>query len=207
MNLGISRKVVIPALALVACHVLVLALHRALLSNLLELALAAVAAAAAYQTAQRARGFARRFWRLIGVSFTLYTLGQAFYTYYDSVLHASPNLWWPSDALLLFYVAPMVMALFLGDDTAEASVFSSQRQLDFLQVGIATLSTYLFFYQPWQSGGSPHSMATVIWRVEIIRDVVITSAFALRALLTRSVWCALCSDAPPCSCSCSAWAT
>jgi PAS domain S-box-containing protein len=186
VNLGISRKVVILALALLACHVLVLALHRALLSNLLELALAAVAAAAAYQTAQRARGFARRFWRLIGVSFTLYTLGQAFYTYYDSVLHASPNLWWPSDALLLFYVAPMVMALFLGDDTAEASVFSSQRQLDFLQVGIATLSTYLFFYQPWQSGGSPHSMAKVIWRVEIIRDVVITSAFALRALLTRS---------------------
>jgi PAS domain S-box-containing protein len=64
VNLGISRKVVILALALLACHVLVLALHRALLSNLLELALAAVAAAAAYQTAQRARGFARRFWRL-----------------------------------------------------------------------------------------------------------------------------------------------
>ena len=156
MNLGASRKVVILAVALLACHVLVLALHRALLSNLVELALAAVTAAAAYQTAQRAHGFARRFWRLIAVSFTLYTLGQVFYTYYDSILHASPLIWWPSDALLLFYVAPMIMALFLGDDSAEASAFSSQRRLDFLQVGIVTLSTYLFFfYEPWQSGASP----------------------------------------------------
>ena len=186
MNLGISRKLVIVALALLACHVLVLALHRSLLSNLVELTLAAVAAAAAYRTAQRAHGFARRFWRLIAASFTLYSFGQAFYTYYDSVLHASPNLWWPSDALLLFYVAPMVMALFLGDDSAEARAFSGQRQLDFLQVGIVTLSTYLFFfYGPW-SGGPPRSQATLIWRVEIVRDVVITSAFALRALLTRS---------------------
>ncbi|MGZ4732650.1 MAG: ATP-binding protein [Terriglobales bacterium] len=187
MNLGTSRKVVILAVGLLAGHVLVLALHRALLSNLVELALAAVTAAAAYQTAQRARGFARRFWRLIGVSFTLYTLGQVFYTYYDSILHASPLIWWPSDALLLFYVAPMVMTLFLGDDSAEASAFSSQRQLDFLQVGIVTLSTYLFFfYEPWQSGASPQAMAMLVWRVEIVRDVVITAAFALRALLTRS---------------------
>ncbi len=187
MNSGASRKVIILAVALLACHVLVLALHRALLSNLVELALAAVTAAAAYQTAQRAHGFARRFWRLIGVSFTVYTLGQAFYTYYDSILQASPLIWWPSDALLLFYIAPMVMTLFLGDDSAEASAFSIQRQLDFLQVGIVTLSTYLFFfYEPWQSGGSLQTTTLLIWRVEIVRDVVITSAFALRALLTRS---------------------
>ncbi len=187
MNLGVSRKVVVLAVVLLACHVLVLALHYALLSNLVELALAAVTAAAAYQTSRRARGFARRFWRLIGVSFTVYTLGQVFYTYYDSILHASPLIWWPSDALLLFYVAPMVMTLFLGDDSAEASVFSSQRKLDFLQVGIVTFSAYLFFfYEPWQPGASPESMALLIWRVEIVRDVVITSAFALRALLTRS---------------------
>ncbi len=187
MNLGASRKVVVLAVALLACHVLVLALHRALLNNLMELALAALTAAAAYQTAQRARGFARRFWRLIGVSFTVYTLGQVFYTYYDSILQASPLIWWPSDALLLFYVAPMVMTLFLGDDSAEADVFSSQRKLDFLQVGIATLSAYLFFfYEPWQSGGSLQTTTLLVWRVEIVRDVVITSAFGLRALLTRS---------------------
>jgi len=187
VNLGASRKVVVLAGALLACHVLVLALHRALLNNLVELALAAVTAAAAYQTAQRAHGFARRFWRPIGVSFTIYTLGQVFYTYYDSILQASPLIWWPSDALLLFYVAPMVMTLFLGDDSAEASAFSSQRQLDFLQVGIVTLSVYLFFfYEPWQSSGSLQTSTLLIWRVEIVRDVVITSAFALRALLTRS---------------------
>jgi PAS domain S-box-containing protein len=187
VNLGTSRKVAILALGLLACHVAVLVLHRALLSNLVELALAAVTAAAAYQTSQSAVGFARRFWRLIAVSFGIYTLGQVFYTYYDSILHASPLKWWPSDALLLFYIAPMVMTLFLGDDSAEASAFSSQRQLDFLQVGIVTFSTYLFFfYEPWQSGGSPHSITLLVWRVEIVRDVVITSAFALRALLTRS---------------------
>jgi PAS domain S-box-containing protein len=188
VNLGIPRKVVIIiAVALLACHVLVLALHRALLSSLVELALAAVAAAAAYQTAQRARGFARRFWRLIGVSFTLYTLGQLFYTYYDTILHASPLIWWPSDALLLLYVAPMAMALFLGDDSAEASAFSSQRKLDFLQVGIVTFSTYLFFfYVPGQSSETANAIMLLTWKVKIVRDVLLTSAFALRALLTRS---------------------
>jgi PAS domain S-box-containing protein len=187
VNLGIPRKVVIIAVALLACHVLVLALHRALLSSLVELALAAVAAAAAYQAAQRARGFARRFWRLVGVSFTVYTLGQLFYTYYDTILHASPLIWWPSDALLLLYVAPMAMALFLGDDSAEASAFSSQRKLDFLQVGIVTFSTYLFFfYVPGQSSETANSMMLLTWKVKIVRDVLLTSAFALRALLTRT---------------------
>jgi len=166
----------------------VLALHRALLSALVELALAALTAVAAYQTSRRARGLARRFWRLIAVSFTLYTLGQVFYTYYDSVLHASPLLWWPSDALLLSYVAPMAMALFLGDDSAEARVFSSQRKLDFLQVGIVTFSTYylFFFYVPGQSSETANSMMLLTWKVKIVRDVVITAAFALRALLARS---------------------
>ena len=187
MNLGASRKVVVLAVALLACHVLVLALHRALLSSLVELALAAVTAAAAFQTSQRSQGFARRFWRLIAVSFTLYSLGQAFYTYYDSILHASPLIWWPSDALLLLYVAPMAMALFLGDDSAEASAFSSQRKLDFLQVGIVTFSTYLFFfYVPGQSSETANSMMLLTWKVKIVRDVLLTSAFALRALLTRS---------------------
>src|SRR2546430_16666041 len=95
-----------------------------------------------FQTANRASGFARRFWRLMGIAFALYSAGQVLATYYDSVLHASLREWWPSDVLFLYHVAPMAMALFLADDSAESRVYRWQRWLDFLQIGIVSFSAY-----------------------------------------------------------------
>jgi hypothetical protein len=78
---------------------------------------------------------------------------------YDSVLHASLTEWWPSDVLFLYHVAPMAMALFLGDDSAKSRVYRWQRWLDFLQIGIVSLSAYFFFlYVPLQTTQQPETI-------------------------------------------------
>ncbi len=179
-----ARRYIVVALALAALagHAIALAAGRALLSNLIELLMAALAAAVCFQAAARASGFARSFWRYLAAALSIYTLGQAFYAYYDSILHASVLTWWPSDLLLFFYVAPVAMALFLGEDSAESRAFRWQRTLDFLQIGIVTLSGYLiFFYFPWQAHEQVASVQLLTWRVENIRNVLLTAAFLIRA--------------------------
>ncbi|HZC65199.1 MAG TPA: PAS domain S-box protein, partial [Candidatus Dormibacteraeota bacterium] len=142
---------------------------------------------ASFQAASRAAGYAKRFWRLMGVAFGFYTLGQAMATYYDSVLHASFEVYWPSDVLFLFHVAPMAMALFLGDDSAESRIFRWQRWLDFLQIGIVLFSAYLFFlYLPLVLPHSRETIDVLYLHVTAWRGLLIGAAFALRAGLTNS---------------------
>src|ERR1700757_2303444 len=122
-----SRKTFLLSAALLACHFVALLFHSTIASSLIEFLLVVVVVVACLQAASRAAGYARRFWRLMGVAFGLYALGQAMATYYDSVLHASLNQYWPSDILFLFHVAPMALALFLGDDSVESRVYRWQR--------------------------------------------------------------------------------
>ena len=182
-----SRKIFLFSVAALVCHFITLALHATLASNIIEFALVLLAAAACFEAANRTTVYARRFWRLMGVAFALYALGQAMATYYDSVLHASFEQYWPSDILFLFHVAPMALALFLGDDTAESRVYRWQRWLDFLQIGIVSLSAYFFFlYLPL---ALPHSRASIdllYVKVTAGRGLLIASAFILRATLTNS---------------------
>src|SRR5260370_41120217 len=98
-----SRKILVAAAVALACHFVALAIHSALASNIIEFLLVVLAAAACFQAARRASGYSKRFWRLIGAAFTLYMVGQALATYYDSVLHASLKTWWPSDVLFIFH--------------------------------------------------------------------------------------------------------
>jgi len=133
-----SRKILVVSRLALGCHFVALAVHSALASGIIEFILIVLAAAACFHTANRASGFARRFWRLMGIAFALYSAGQALAAYYDSVLHASLTEWWPSDVLFLYHVAPMAMALFLADDSAESRVYRCQRWLDFLQIGSAS---------------------------------------------------------------------
>lgn len=140
-----SRKIFFLSAGALACHFVALARHSTIASNIIEFVLIVLVTAACFQAANRAAGYARRFWRLMGVAFGLYALGQAMASYYDSVLHASFEQYWPSDILFLFHVAPMALALFLGDDTAESRVYRWQSWLDFLQIGIISLSAYFFF--------------------------------------------------------------
>jgi PAS domain S-box-containing protein len=182
-----SRKIFVAAMVAFACHFVVLGFHSALASNIIEFVLLLLVTAACFEVSGRAEGYARRFWRLMGVAFVLYALGQALATYYDSILHASLKTWWPSDVLFIFHVAPMALALFLGDDSAESRVYRWQRWLDFLQIGIVSFSAYLFFlYVPTVAGNAGESSNELYWKVETVRGALLTIAFVLRAGLTDS---------------------
>ena len=183
----VSRKIFPLSATALGGHVVALAFHWTIASSAIEFVLVVLAAGACFEAAGRAAGYSRRFWRLMGVAFVLYALGQALATYYDSILHASLRTWWPSDVLFIFHVAPMALALFLGDDSAESRVYRWQRWLDFLQIGIVSFCAYLFFlYIPTVAGDAGESSNELYWKVETARGVLLTVAFVLRAGLTDS---------------------
>jgi PAS domain S-box-containing protein len=183
----VSRKIFVLSAVALACHFAALAAHSTIASNIIEFVLTVLVTAACLQAAARAQGYARRFWRMIGASFAIYALGQAGATYYDSVLHASFDVWWPSDILFIFHVAPMAIVLFLGDDSAESRVYRWERWLDFLQIGIVALSAYFFFlYLPLVLPHSRASVDTLYWHINTWRGALIAVAFVLRATLTNS---------------------
>src|SRR5215472_13387349 len=182
-----SRKIFLLSATALSCHIVALALHSTIASSVIEFVLVVLAAAACFEAARRAGGYARRFWRLMGVAFALYGLGQAMATYYDSILKASFEQYWPSDILFLFHVAPMALALFLGDDSPESRAYRWQRWLDFLQIGIVSLSAYFFFlYLPLLLPHSRSSIDTLYVQVTAWRGLLIVAAFVLRATLTNS---------------------
>jgi PAS domain S-box-containing protein len=182
-----SRKIFVFSAVALACHFVALALHSTVASNTIEFVLTVLVTAACFQAAARAAGYARRFWRMIGAAFAIYAAGQAGATYYDSILHASFDVWWPSDILFIFHVAPMAMVLFLGDDSVESRVYRWERWLDFLQIGIVALSAYFFFlYLPLELPHSRASIDTLYWHVNTWRGALIAVAFVLRATLTNS---------------------
>jgi len=181
------RKIFLLSVGALACHFVALAVHSTVSSNIIEFVLVVVVTAACFEAANRSPGYARRFWRLMGVAFGLYALGQAMASYYDSVLHASFEQYWPSDILFLFHVAPMALALFLADDSAESRLYRWQRWLDFLQIGIVSFSAYFFFlYFPLLLPHSRASIDTLYIQVTACRGVLIAGAFVLRAVLTNS---------------------
>jgi len=182
-----SRKIFVAAMVALACHFVVLGFHSALASNAIEFVLLLLATAACFEASRRAEGYARRFWRLMGMAFALYAAGQVLATYYDSVLHASLLEWWPSDVFFLYHYAPMAMALFLGDDSADSKVYRWQRWLDFLQIGIVSFSAYLFFlYLPLRSVRRPEDINALYWWVFTWRNFILALTFVLRAGLTKS---------------------
>src|SRR6266478_8044375 len=182
-----SPKIFLLSAALLVCHFVALLFHSTIASSLIEFFLVITVVVACVQAAARAAGYARRFWRLMAVAFGLYALGQAMATYYDSVLHASLDQYWPSDILFLFHVGPMALALFLSDDGADSQVHRWQRWLDFLQIGIVSLSAYLFFlYVPLGTTQQPETINALYWWVFTWRNFILAFTFVLRALLTKS---------------------
>jgi PAS domain S-box-containing protein len=182
-----SRKLFVLTAIVLALHFVVLSIHSTIGSNIIETVIAALAAAACFQTASRAEGYAGRFWRLIGLAFVILTVAQGLSSYYDSVLHAPLLEWWPSDVFFLYYAAPMAMALFLGNDSAESRVYQWQRRLDFVQVAIVSFASYIFFlYVPMRSAHRPPSIGALFWWIFTSRDFLIALAFIFRAVLTKS---------------------
>src|SRR2546430_5848403 len=90
-----SRKILVVSALALGCHLVSLAVHSAFASSIVEFVLIVLAAAACFQTANRASGFARRFWRLMGIAFALYSAGQVLATRseeHTSELQSQSNL-------------------------------------------------------------------------------------------------------------------
>jgi len=156
-----------------------------LLSNLIQVASAALAAVAAWQAGSRSEGFVRRFWRLLFAAVAIWVVAQSLATYYDSVLRKPTNEPWPSDILFFVWVAPAFVILLL-DPNKDPDKKDWQQFLDFAQVGILASAAYLFLFEiptHWQNRNIP--IGELILIVESGRDVLLIAAFAFRATSTR----------------------
>src|SRR5260370_13872416 len=123
----------------------------------------------------------------MAVAFALYAAGQILATYYDAVVHAWRLEGWPSDIFFVYECAPMAMALFLAEDSAESRVYRWQRWLDFVQIGIVSFSAYLFFlYLPLRTVRRPEDINALYWWVFTSRNFILALTFVLRAVLTKS---------------------
>jgi PAS domain S-box-containing protein len=156
-----------------------------LLSNLIQVATAALAAVAAWQAGTRSEGFVRRFWRLQFAAVTIWVAAQSLATYYDSVLRRPTNEPWPSDILFFVWVAPAFLILLL-DPNKDPEKKDWQQLLDFAQVGILASAAYFFLFEiptHWQNRNIP--IGELILITESGRDVLLIAAFAFRATSTR----------------------
>ena len=117
----------------------------AIYCDLLQVALATVAAGAAWQAGRRGDGFIRMFWRFQASGFALWALAQCLATYYDDVLHKSIDQPWPSDLIFFLWMVPAFLALFL-DPHAVSQRIKATQWLDFAQVGILIVSLHLYVF-------------------------------------------------------------
>jgi len=156
-----------------------------MLNNVVELFLALLAARVSFDAARRSQYFEKKFWTLSAGGFVIFSLAQVILIYYDNILHASLNVYWPSDIPFLYFLAPLAMTLFL--DSRSTSRVTVPQLLDFLQIGIVTFATYLFFfYVPLKEHPGSATLAIINWQVYSIRDFVLAAAFLIRTYFTDS---------------------
>jgi two-component system, cell cycle sensor histidine kinase and response regulator CckA len=159
-----------------------------LYSDTLEICVLLLAALSSLAAGVRSSGEARRIWMLAGAGLGFLTAAQALVTYYSHVLRAKQLSPWPADVLFWVWVAPLIMTL-LPPPRGEATTGAWLRALDFLQIVVASLTVYLyFFYIPsvWEAKGL--EVFRYILRVDLVRDSLIAGALILRASRTRTLW-------------------
>jgi len=182
----LSRFALAVAFALLALLVLVVARegHHAnsqLLSDLLQSAIVASAAACALWVTGRSTGYLRRLWLLFTVSLLLVVVAQVLETYYEGLAHTPFATPWPSDVGFILWVIPALIMLLPRPDKEHGGI-DWETILDFAQVGIVALTAYLYFFyltSRWESEG-PQMVTKEIW-LQIYRDLAIAAAFLLRS--------------------------
>src|SRR5205823_7902471 len=112
----LSRFALAVAFTLLALLVLVVARegHHAnsqLLSDLLQSAIVASAAACALWVTGRSTGYLRRLWLLFTVSLLLVVVAQVLETYYEGLAHTPFATPWPSDVGFILWVIPALIML------------------------------------------------------------------------------------------------
>ena len=189
--LQLRRTALAAAAILILVHVSVLALRygsdaASVWGDWIDTAAPVVASIVCWQLSRHAGRFGRRVWRLVSFSALLTALGQALYTYYYDYLHAPLGTLWPSDVLVLFWVVPIVMTLFLSPRDPESG-YQWLRLFDFAQVCTLALAVEMSeFYVPsrWESAGREMQVHTL--HAGILFFGLIAISFAVRAWASRS---------------------
>lgn len=158
-----------------------------LASNVLQFTASLLAALACLGASKRSRGLARRFWVMVAVAFSIWTLGQITYTYHENWLgQRVPQPSW-THFFFRLYGAPLVMALLIAHEEENTRGYDWQRILDAAQVGILFLLFYFDLY--FLPGGEWQGLTLLyIWGFFDLSDVENWSlfiAFLVRSRLSR----------------------
>ncbi|HME34797.1 MAG TPA: PAS domain S-box protein [Candidatus Sulfotelmatobacter sp.] len=143
-----------------------------------------VAAVVCWIVSRQAGPFGRRVWRLVSLSFFLAFIGQALYTDYYDYLHAPLGTLWPSDALVFFWVVPLMTSLFLSPRDPGRG-YGWLRVCDFVQVCTLALAVELSqIYVPsrWQVAGQ--AMQVRALHAGIFFFGLVAASFLIRGLLS-----------------------
>ncbi len=145
-----SRALSVAAIAIVAVHVWVLASlgtsrGGVLWSNSLQLAAGLLAAAAFGAAALRSQGFVRDSCLLTALSFALWSAAQAGWLYHEATQAVVVPTGSLINILFFFAFAPLMAALFVPL-RAQRNEEVWPLALDTIQLGIALVSAYLFFF-------------------------------------------------------------
>src|SRR5215471_3650833 len=113
-------------------------------SNLIQLALGALAVLAMLEAGRLSARFARGTWFLAALAMGTYTAGQAMITYYGTALYqsSSPNL---KDQFFFFWMVPLLAAA-ATDPRGKRRGFDWAAFLDFAQLVVLALALHLFAF-------------------------------------------------------------
>jgi PAS domain S-box-containing protein len=156
---------------------------RSHLSEVIQTTLDALCVLACARASGRSRRFARSFWWLAALSFSILVLAQIIGITIDLTHPQSANGPF-TEILFLFWFGPLTVALFLEPDS-EPRKLSSLVILDVLQAILFWLAVYLYFsYLPSQLSGT--DLIHSAWNRSLIYNGALVGAFLLRSVLTNS---------------------
>jgi PAS domain S-box-containing protein len=154
---------------------------RLLYGDMVQTAIVLWASYCAIHVALRSAGYLRQLWMLFALALLIAAAAQGLETYYQNISHRPMVAPWPSDILFILWVAPLVM-MFLPRPAGEVRGIDWPQVLDFVQVVVVGLTTYLyFFYIPsrWATEGA--QMVPKILQVQTVRDAALGVGFAILA--------------------------
>jgi len=155
-----------------------------LLSDLMQLAMGALCAFAAYQASRRSGRTGRYFWAFAIATYALFVVAQSLASY-DDAFHAPQYIQWVENLIFFFWFTPFGVALFL-DPEFEPTGFDWLLILDLVQVFLFWLAGYFyFFYIPVQAT-SGIQLTHAVWAPYFVYNGFLIAVFFLRAVFTAS---------------------
>ncbi len=154
-----------------------------ILSEAAQLALGLICILACTAAFRRSSGIARYAWRLLAVTFVVWSVAQVIGVYLDiSGDHSLDSF---DDILFFLSVIPFGLLAFLDPD-GEPNHFDKLHLLDFVQVCIFWTSILLYFSPRLWSPATAFHIGHFMWSRTIAFDALSAAAFVVRALLANS---------------------